>query len=107
MDLFDLMLDENNDLQIVGGDVVVGEVTAQNQRMLLLNGKGDYKEQPLAGVGIATFIDDDALGSPEREIAKVFMADGMEVANLTVDNSALIAGGIKKIYPNAYYKTQL
>ncbi len=63
-----VLLDDTGDLHIkarrnaqgkIEDGLVIGDVTAQNQRTILLAEKGEIKEAPLLGVGAQQFIDDD------------------------------------------------
>lgn len=71
-------------LQIHNGDFVVGEATKQHQRKLLITQKGEYKQHPLVGVGIANYLDDENPDDLLRETRKQFVQDGMAVNKLEV-----------------------
>ena len=98
----DYLRDNDGDLLVVNGDFVRGESTAEHQRSLLLDNKGEYKQNPTACVGVLNYIDDDTNALP-REIVKEFMADGMEVSNLKVEQAGWQDNTVK-IFPGAYYK---
>jgi hypothetical protein len=91
----DLLLDENLDLQIIDNDVVTGESTEQHQELLCLCNKGDFKENPLSCVGIATWLKSNDVAGCLAEIKTQFEADGMTVLNINYDG--------QKITPNASY----
>lgn len=111
-DVFDILLGDDEDLLIapapigIGGDFVVGESTAQHQKLLLLTGPGDWKQNPMAGVNAESFTDDEGMQVPiaiGREIAKQFMADGMEVESLTPNPNSMTDNTVK-VFEQAYYK---
>lgn len=87
----DILLDtETLDLQIAAGDFVIGDATEQNQHLLLLANKGDYKQHPKAGVGINGFLLDEAPQDMMREIRSHFENDGMKVKKLVYADGKLI-----------------
>ncbi len=79
----DILLDENFDLQFVGGDLVHGESTRQHQRLLLLTAKGEVREFPTVGVGLNDWILDDEFGDLNGVIKRQFEADGMVLKKIT------------------------
>lgn len=82
----DLLLNDTGDLLIQNGDVKIGESTLQHQNLLLLTTKGDWRENPLTGVGAAGFLKDENKGELLAEIKKEFEKDGMTVNALSLDN---------------------
>jgi hypothetical protein len=83
-----LLLDDNFELQInvvrdlnglISSGLVIGDVTQQNQKIILLAEKGEIKEAPKLGVGIASFIDDDSPSDLLREIRENLREDGQTV----------------------------
>lgn len=85
--------DGNVDLELSGGQMAVGDVTGQNQYLLLYSHKGDWKEHPALGAGIADIANDHDLHHWERLIAKNLEADGLtiETLKLTTDKLTLKA----------------
>lgn len=78
----DILLDENFDLMFEGGDIVTGNSDEQNQRLLLVCNKGDFKENPTVCVGVARWLKDDDEEGLLGEIKKEFEKDGMEVKSV-------------------------
>ena len=77
-----ILLDDEDDLLYEAGQLVYGESTLQNQKLLLASNKGDFKESPTACVGIGLWLkDNDAEGLP-GEIKKEFERDGMTVNSI-------------------------
>lgn len=96
--VFDIMLDESGDIAIKNGDLVVGESSAQHQRLLLLCSPGDIMSAPLVGVGLMSYTNDDANADElTKNIQKQFEADGMRVKKITGD-------AIDELIINAEYK---
>lgn len=80
----DIMLDDNYDLQIVGGDLVVAESTRQHQALLLLTEPGQIDQYPTAGIGIMGWLldDDSDTNTLRHAIESQFKADGMRIEKL-------------------------
>jgi hypothetical protein len=86
----DIFLDTDEDLFIVGGDLSAAECTAQHQEMLLLNNKGDFKENPTVCVGAVAYFDDEHFQGLIRAISIEFTRDGMEVEGVAVSGDGII-----------------
>ena len=95
--MIDYARDENYDLVIQDGDFVRTEATADHQKSLILDVPGDYKDNPLVGVGIVNYINDEGPQNLIRAISQQFMKDGMEVVSVTLGNDGVI-------HSDAYYK---
>lgn len=65
--------------------LAVGEVTAQNQAVILRAAKGEFKEYPLFGAGVEELLGDHGTEGWEREIALQLEADGMTVREVEID----------------------
>jgi hypothetical protein len=90
----DILLTEEGDLMIELGDFVRDDVSVQNQRLLLQLQKGEVKQHPTAGVGIANFLLDDAsVHEIHAAIQEQFEADGMKVniAGNTIETTEIRA----------------
>jgi len=68
------------------GDFLTVESTAWHQQELILNNKGEFKENPTICVGAFDYLDDENPQDLVRAIAVEFSRDGMDVVgvNLTV-----------------------
>lgn len=64
------------------GDFCVGETTRQNQTLLLLCQKGEFKQHPDKCVGVETYLERSELAGLNREILTQFSADGMQVRDI-------------------------
>jgi hypothetical protein len=94
--MIDILLDDDFDLLIENGDIVLGDASEQNKRLLLLYSKGDLREDVTVGVGLAGFIKDDEEGDLLGTIKKEFERDGMTVESITFQGDDLT---IKAFYP--------
>lgn len=84
--IFDIALDSEFDLLIEGGDFVAVESTRQHQQCLLLAEPGEYKHNPVMGVGAYSYLnDDETLEDFKKAIQKTFEADGMGIEHLVVN----------------------
>jgi hypothetical protein len=52
----DILLDDNLDLAIEGGDFIVDDAEDQHQQLILIASQGSFRDSPLTGVNIATYI---------------------------------------------------
>ena len=82
----DVILDETFDLKIdeITGDFITGDTTHQNQGLILLASKGEFRQFPFVGVGLRYYVEDDKLGSLKPELTKQLTLDGMTVNNISV-----------------------
>lgn len=80
----DILLDGTLDVYAVKGDFVLGDATFQNQQLLLISEKGEFKQDPQVGVGIRSYLLDDAsIHEMQQEIVKQFEVDGMKINELS------------------------
>jgi hypothetical protein len=89
-EMMDIGLSADEDLYLVGGDFPVEESTAQHQRQLLLNNKGDYKENPTICAGAFTYLNDEYYQGLIRAVNIEFSRDGMDVADVQLRADGII-----------------
>lgn len=80
----DILLNKENDLEVINGDFVTGDSSGQNQKLLLLTDKGEWKQNPTVGVGVEGFLLDEDVDGLFREIRAQFTSDGMKVKAMNV-----------------------
>lgn len=86
----DILLDDTGDFLIENGDFVLGDATAQNQELILVAHKGEFKESPEIGVGISNALLSENLQDIINSIRRNFEYDGMKVNKLEIQaNGAL------------------
>jgi uncharacterized protein YjgD (DUF1641 family) len=78
------------DLLIENDGMQFGDVVKQNQKIILLAEKGELKNNPLSGVGIASFLDDDDISELLREVRTNLRRAGQTVTKCMFDNGNLI-----------------
>ena len=86
----DISLDEEEDLLIENEDIVVAESTATHQRQLLLNNKGDFKENPTICVGVFNYLNDENFEGVIRAINVEFCRDGMIISDIRLNKEGSI-----------------
>ncbi|WP_442589204.1 hypothetical protein ACSBL2_24610 [Pedobacter sp. AW31-3R] len=52
----DILLDDNLDLAFEGGDFIVGDAEDQHQQLILLASQGSFRESPLTGINIISYM---------------------------------------------------
>ncbi len=85
----DILLDDNFDILIENGDLVLGECTRQNQVLLLYAEKGEIREFPTRGIGIRSWILDEQSGDLNSAIKREFEADGMTVLQVKTQGDTI------------------
>lgn len=99
-----ILVGDNNDLDIqvirdasgkIVQGLVIGDVTEQNQRTILLAEKGEIKNSPLQGVGLASYLDDEDPSVLLREIRTNLRNDGQTIRACGFNESGklIIVGG--------------
>ncbi len=92
---FDILLDDDFDLQIKDGDLVIGDASSQNVKMLLLASQGEYKDHPEVGIGIEKSKNGAITRFMERDIRIQLENDGFDLEELTINEKGI---GVKGSY---------
>ncbi len=80
----DILLDkETDDLRIENGDFVIGRSDEQNQKLILISEKGEWKEFPELGVGIDKMLDNEEYNPMLISAKKNLQYDGMQIRNIS------------------------
>ena len=87
-DRTDILLNEDNDLVIAGGDLAVGLSDEQHIQHILQAAPGHYKQWPLLGANAVAFVGgrSDEL---KREARLQLLSDGYQVKRLAMNNNEL------------------
>ncbi len=80
----DILIDDNNDLRLLAGDFEAGYSDNQQQMAILTTEKGEWKEHPEVGVGIAQMLADDLYTEVLIEIKKQLEYDGMQINDVAL-----------------------
>lgn len=86
----DILIDTNNDILIKIGDFVIGESTYQHIYLILSSQKGEWKANPLLGIGIEDKIGDNDNNYWKYMIRSELIKDGIEIERLDISNDQLI-----------------
>ena len=88
-----ILLDENMELVItpvrdsaglITSGLVLGDVTFQNQKILINAVKGEIKEDPMVGVGASNYVESNDKEGFAREIRSQLTRDGQKVKSILV-----------------------
>jgi UPF0288 family protein (methanogenesis marker protein 3) len=86
-----MMLDDNHELQIdvkrdanglITSGVVIGDITFQNQELIIACEKGEIREAPDKGVGAANYVDDEEPDDFLKAINIELTREGMKVNSI-------------------------
>lgn len=70
----DILLGENDDVQILNGDFVVGESLDQEVGLILRLNKGELKEDPIMGCDLIRLINSNITQPELKQIIKLQLA---------------------------------
>lgn len=79
----------NVDLELAAGAIALGDVAEQNQWLLLATHPGEWKEHPLAGIGIDGMLSDHETAAWKRAIGQALEEDGQTIDQLTVKDGKI------------------
>jgi hypothetical protein len=81
----DILLADNLDLLIEGGDFVVGEADEQNVQLILYAATGDFRENPEIGVDIEAHIKAPRLEALKASIIENLQNDRYFIESLQIN----------------------
>lgn len=82
----DVLLDDDNDMVVVGGDMVVGDITQQMIKHVVMATPGEYKEYPMLGVGMIMQINGNRNQFVLNNIKEQLAAVGIAAKNVAWDD---------------------
>jgi hypothetical protein len=94
-----ILIDDNHDLQvrimrdkngIITQGLVIGDITFQNQEIIVVSEKGEIKHAPTKGVGIQSYLDDEMPDNLLRAIRTELAVEGMQVNKVSIDAKGLL-----------------
>lgn len=91
----DILMAQSGDALCVDGDFAVGDASLEHQKDLLYANKGEYKQNPIKGVGIFDFMNAEDQGLMLREIRSQFTKDGMTVDSININDGINIKAHYK------------
>lgn len=85
-----IQLDETTlDLKVKGGALSIGSTSEQNQALILEAYKGEWKENPLLGVGIGDYTNDNETALLKHTIRENFSMDGITVQSINISHGKI------------------
>ena len=75
---------ETGDILVGKKGVSIGDTSQQNQYLILVSHPGEWKENPLLGVGIGDYVNDNETDFIRHSIYENFRMDGIEIEKMTV-----------------------
>lgn len=88
----EVLIVRNSSGLIVSG-LQIGDVTRQNQKIIINASKGEIKEDPLMGVGAQLFVECEDKSGFAREIRSQLQRDGQTVNSITISDTIIIKAG--------------
>ena len=87
---YDFLLDVRYDSHaLIKQGLCLGETTPQNQAFLLVAHKGEFKENPTIGIGMADILNDHDFAYWKRLITIEFERDGQHIDKLELSAKGL------------------
>ncbi|SHJ76223.1 hypothetical protein SAMN02745146_0102 [Hymenobacter daecheongensis DSM 21074] len=81
----DILLDEEDDLLIVNGDLVIGDSEEQEVGLILRTNQGDWRQSPLTGFGVARRTRTEISRTQfERDLSTQLLMDGFDDCDVTL-----------------------
>ena len=77
------------DLAVDNGQMQTGETQAQEEYLVLVSQRGEWKEHPLVGVGVADMVGDEDLRYWKREIIDNLARVGIKIKGVSLKNGQL------------------
>ncbi len=86
MQVFDILLDDDFDLKIKNGDLVIGESTSQHVLLLLASEQGSWRRAPFVGANFSKNINTNNLSTTSviADTKKALEIDGVRVSKLEI-----------------------
>lgn len=77
------------DLELAGGGLAVGETLYQEEWLVLATQRGEWKEYPLVGAGVADMAGDEEMLYWNREITESLARVGIKIKGVTLKDGKL------------------
>ncbi|MGI6341373.1 MAG: hypothetical protein ACOXZ9_10710 [Bacteroidales bacterium] len=85
----DILLNDEYDLDVSNGDFICGDALNQRQALLLGTAEGEWKQSPIAGVGLWNYLLDEDYAEVLKKIREQFKADGFVVSSLIIEGNEI------------------
>lgn len=77
------------DLELDNGTMATGETQFQEEYLVLATQRGEWKEHPLVGAGVADMAGDEDMLYWNREITESLARVGIKIKGVSLSNGAL------------------
>lgn len=84
-----ILLASGFELKVENGTLVLGDITGQNQSLLLNAHAGELKHDPIKGVGISDHLESYDFEDLARKIRQQFADDGMVAHRIDITNGIM------------------
>ena len=74
------------DIDLTAGSITVGDTSIQEEALVLLTQRGEWKEYPLMGVGLADMVGDEDVRYWKREITENLARVGIKIKGVIINN---------------------
>lgn len=81
------VLVERDSRGLITQGVILGNITNQNQELIVIAEKGEFKEIPKRGVAIRNYLDDEVPDSLMRAVRTELSLEGMNVEKVGFNSS--------------------
>lgn len=79
---------KRNSLGLITDGLLVGETMYQNEALILISHQGEFKENPMLGVGIDDMTNDNDIAQWENAIRVNLSRDNMDVRTALIDKKS-------------------
>lgn len=86
----DILFNQNNEIQIINGDIYIGNSDQQNVKFILEFSPGHSKQHPKIGVGLPTMLLSNLNGEMKAKIHTQVASDGYSVKKISTDQNGNI-----------------
>ncbi|MBR3414010.1 MAG: hypothetical protein IKG81_15125 [Bacteroidales bacterium] len=77
------------DIELDNGTMATGETQVQEEYLVLATQRGEWKEHPLVGAGVADMAGDEDMLYWNREITESLARVGIKIKGVSLSNGAL------------------
>lgn len=77
------------DIDLTAGSITVGDTSMQEEALVLLTQRGEWKEYPLIGVGLADMVGDEDVRYWKREITENLARVGIRIKGVIIKNEQI------------------
>ena len=87
----DLVVDVRRDAQgLITSGVAMGDITSQNQALLVVSAAGEFKASPTTGAGAMRVLRDDNTRALIAEVCSQLRGDGQKVVSVQYTDNLII-----------------